>query len=233
MSFIKELENIREYAEKDIIELAKNTFEDILKDTLRFMVLNCSNEGKVYIAREKKEEWYINFKYILDSSKPYSQYYEINSDIVFDFLIKHIHSNPVFHGVELNPDFKFGNIHFSWSLSSEDMSITKELQKLFEERRTFIINETKNDFNNLLREEMKIAAKKGVRKGIFYFVKSQNDFLLKNILEKTETINTDYGFYKDYDICKWLLNHTLKEQKDLTEIKIHVEEIPVKVSFSW
>lgn len=55
MSFIKELENIREYAKKDIIELAKNTFEDILKDTLRFTAASkCSNEGNIYILHVKK-----------------------------------------------------------------------------------------------------------------------------------------------------------------------------------
>lgn len=112
------------------------------------------------------------------------------------------------------------------------MSITKELQELFEERRTIVINETKVEFNNLLREKMKIAAKKGVRKGNFHFEKSHNYCVLKNILEKTDN-TTDYGVYKDYDICKWLLKHTLKEQKDLTGIKIHVEEIPLEVYFSW
>jgi len=229
MSFIKELESIREYAEKEIIELAIKTFENMLKNDLLLTVTSrCLNEGYVHIAYEKKKEWYINFKRILESSKQYSQYYLINSDDVFEFLIKHIRSNPVFNGVVLNPDFIKGKIYFSWSLSSEDMSITKELQELFEEKRTFIINETKNEFNNLLREEMKVAAKKGLRKGDFYFEKSGNFYLLKNILNTTnKTTNTDY------DVCEWLLNNTLKEQKDLNEIKIRITEIPVYIYFSW
>jgi hypothetical protein len=231
---MKELESIREYTEKEIIELAKKTFEDMLKNDLLTVTSSCSNEGYVYIAYEKKKEWYINFKRILESSKSYSQYYNINSDDVFDFLIKHIRSNPVFNGVALNPDFINGKIYFSWSLSSKDMSITKELHKLFEEKRTVIINDSKSEFNNLLREEMKVAAKKGVRKGNFYFENSGNFCLLKNILNTTDKItNTDYDVYKDYDVCKWLLNNTLNEQKDLTGIKIDVEKIPLKVYFSW
>ena len=233
MYFIEELENIRVHSRKEIELLAIKSFENILKENLWFMTSKGLKEGNLYILEEKNKEWYINFKYILESCKPYSQYYVVNSDIVFDFLIKYIHSSSVFSGIELVADFTRGKIHFSWNLSSEDMTITKELHELFEERRTFIINETKNEFNNLLREEMKVAAKKGVRQGYFYFENSDNNYLLKNILNTTKTDNTDYDIYKYYDICKWLLNITLKEQKDLTGIKIHVEEIPVKVCFSW
>lgn len=48
MSFIKELENIREYAKKEIIELAKKTFEDMLKNDLQCATSRYRNEGHVY-----------------------------------------------------------------------------------------------------------------------------------------------------------------------------------------
>lgn len=217
MSFIKELENIRECAEKEIIELAKKTFEDILIEHLRCAASRCSNEGSICVSIEKKE-WYINFKYILDSSKLPSNYYNINSDDVFEILIKHIRSNSKFDGVELDPDFIRDKIYFSWNLSQKDISITKELHELFEAKKTFIINEVKNAFNNSLREEMKIVAKKGVRKGNFYFDYS-DCYILKNIL-KTDKL------------CKWLINHTLKEQKDLAGIKIDDDD-RYTVYFSW
>ena len=227
MSFIKELDNICKYSRKEIELLAIKSFEDILKEHLVCQISEGLTHGNLYISQEKKKEWYVNFKYVLDSCKPYSQSYGINSDIVFDFLIKYIQSNSVFNGVELVSDFKCGIIHFSWNILSKEMSITKELQELFEERKTFIINEAKNKFNNLLREEMTIVAKKGVQQGYFYF-ENIDYYLLKNILDTTKKTVNRY-----YDICIWLLNITLKEQEDLTGIKVHVEEIPIKVYFSW
>lgn len=227
MSFCVELNNIFKVSRKNITDKAIKSFEDSLKRNLLSQNEYGVNKGIIDIRNEKNKEWYVNLKNILNSEKPPSDYYFPNSDIVYDFIIKNVQSNKVFNGVELS--YNYGEIYFSWNLSSEEGSITKELHELFEKRKTYIVHEAKSEFNKFLREKMKSTAEMGLRKGKFYIDYSNDIFLLlKNVLGKDER----YSYNKDYDICEWLLNHTLKEQTDFNGIKIYLDDLR-NIHFSW
>ncbi len=180
----------------------------------------------IYVRDERNKKWYVDLQNILNSEKPPSDYYCPYSDIVYDFIIKNVKSNKIFNGVELS--YNYGDIYFSWNLSSEEASITKELQQLFDKRKTYIVNEAKSEFNKLLREKMKFTAHIGLREGKFNDFSSYNFLLLKNLLKSDER----YSFNKDYDVCEWLLNQTLKEQTDFNGIKMNLDD-QCNIYFSW
>jgi hypothetical protein len=226
MSFCVELKNISNVSRKKIIDEAIKSFEDLLKKKLLSQTEDFVNKGMIYVRDERNKKWYVDLQNILNSEKPPSDYYCPYSDIVYDFIIKNVKSNKIFNGVELS--YNYGDIYFSWNLSSEEASITKELQQLFDKRKTYIVNEAKSEFNKLLREKMKFTAHIGLREGKFNDFSSYNFLLLKNLLKSDER----YSFNKDYDVCEWLLNQTLKEQTDFNGIKMNLDD-QCNIYFSW
>ena len=177
MSFCVELKNISNVSRKKIIDEAIKSFEDLLKKKLLSQTEDFVNKGMIYVRDERNKKWYVDLQNILNSEKPPSDYYCPYSDIVYDFIIKNVKSNKIFNGVELS--YNYGDIYFSWNLSSEEASITKELQQLFDKRKTYIVNEAKSEFNKLLREKMKFTAHIGLREGKFNDFSSYNFELFK------------------------------------------------------
>jgi hypothetical protein len=108
------------------------------------------------------------------------------------------------------------SIDFKWSVSKNELSITHSLNNILEENKIIIINNCKNNFNNKLREEMKLVAAQGKSKGKFSYY--SYDTILR-ILDIDKC-----------DLCKWLIDKTLEEQEDLKGIDIYLD--PNSSSFS-
>lgn len=217
MSFIVFLESIRIHAQDEIKSSAENMFEDIITKVLNNYAKLGLSTGIIDISEEINSGCFNSLKQVLNC---------FDSECLLKWLIDVTRVKYLFDGVKLwLPLNNFnGIIHFSWLVSSIDLSITHSLKKILDENRSLITRKTIDEFNNGLRDAMKCAASKGLSKGDFIFYGSDE---LKRILNETDNET-------DKHVNKWLLDKIIKENDDLVGINIFLNpRYDHIINFKW
>lgn len=219
MSFRDELESIRKNAHNEICAVAKNMFENEVKEVLINHAKHGTSTGKIYMSEQLDSLWFMDLKELFNF---------VYSSDALKWLIKNtINDNPLFDGITmelpLNCDVvsNAGIINFKWYISKDQKeSITHSLNDILEENKILIINKTKDEFNNELREAMKSVASKGGSKGEYSYFGNQD---LARVL----------GIKDSRDLSKWLLDKIIKENEDLVGINFDIHIIYNKIVFNW
>ena len=218
MSFIRKLEEIRINASNAICADAKYKFDNKIKEELNEYAKLGLSSGTIDMSIEIDSEWFKDLKQLYD--------FDYSSDAL-KWLIDATVNNPLFDGVNMwlppncNVNENIGIIRFRWYISKDQSaSITHSLKGILEENNLLITNNTKANFNNQLREAMKSVAGKGLSKGDFSFY-------------EVGALGRILSMENNRDLCKWLVDKTLEEQKDLDRINIHLHPIYSSIVFKW
>ena len=210
------LDEICKNAKQEILDVARNTFEDILKRELNNSAMLGLSSGKINMEGELNIAWFTRLYQLLEPCY---------SNDVFKYLIQFTTLNPIFNGVKIYtytvPNSNHAMIYFDWHVSKDEISITNCLKDILDENRLLIMNKVKTDFDNKLRQHMKFVASQGLCKGEFNFYGDTS--LLANILDFSEC----------RDVYKWLLDKILKENEDFSGIDIYVHHCWSKIIFKW
>jgi hypothetical protein len=218
MSFKDTLEDIRKNAHAKILASAINIFEKELERQLIDSAKYCLNTVKVDMYGELNNTCFKDLTTLVDLT--YSAY-ESPYEKTLNWLLDKISKNPKFNGVSM----RISNetvIHFKWSVSENEFSITQSLNNIIEENKILIINKAKTDFSNIMREKMKLVAGKGLSKGEFDF-----EFKEYQLLKRVLNINDTKKVYK------WLIDKILEEQEDLKGINIYLNPHFDRIIFTW
>jgi hypothetical protein len=135
MLFKDTLEDIRKKSYDQICTIAKNTFEQELKEVLVDSAKFILDEGKIKMFIITQQQWFKDLKILLD--------FEYENYKVFEWLINETIKNPIFDGVNmwLSSDPKTTSINFKWNFSENELSITHLLKNILEENKNLIINQ--------------------------------------------------------------------------------------------
>ncbi len=212
MLFKNTLEQIRKNAYDKICTTAKNIFEKKMEEELVKSAKVCLYSGEMNMYDELNSPWFNKLQKLLNS----------DYENTIKWLIKEACKNHIFNGVNMScsPIFKTAIISFKWDVSDDLLSITHSLKNILEENKILIINKTKSDFINGLREEMKLVAGKGLSDGEFFFYSGN---LLARILDLNKT----------RDLYKWLIYKSLEEQEDLEGTNIYLDPTFDRIRFKW